>query len=245
MPVSPLRTAVFAVAFCATAASTAQAPPPAPAEPALVVYYYALRHQPAAEALLLVRPLLSSRGTVELEPGDNTLVIRDSLAATGRIVPMLRAFDHPAVALRLEILLVEAGPAATDALAEPAALPAQLLRGLRGLFKYEEYRLLARATLEAAEGEEVTYELGEGYRVGFRFGTLLANQRLRLHDFRVSRGLGGGPSGQPESELIHTNLNLRLTQPFILGLVRDEASRRALMVVLQWAPGSAPGGSPP
>jgi hypothetical protein len=226
MPVAPLRAAVFAVAVSA-AAAVAQT-----AEPPLIVYHYVLRHQPAAEALHLVRPLLSPRGTVELQPRANKLVIRDSLAATGRIVPMLKAFDHPAVPLRLEVLLVEAGPAASDVLATPEALPAGLMRGLRALFKYEDYRLLARASLEASEGEQVVSELADGYQVGFRFGTVLADRRLRLHDFRVSREAGGSP-GPPPSEIIHTNLNLWLAQPFTLVLARDEASRRALMVVLE------------
>jgi hypothetical protein len=229
MPVAPLRAAVFAVAVSAATAVAQTA-----AEPPLIVYHYVLRHQPAAEALHLVRPLLSPRGTVELQPRANKLVIRDSLAATGRIVPMLKAFDHPALALRLEVLLVEAGPAASDALATPEALPAGLMRGLRALFKYEDYRLLARASLEASEGEQVVSELADGYQVGFRFGTVLADRRLRLHDFRVSREVAASPS-----EIIHTNLNLWLAQPFTLVLVRDEASRRALMVVLEPALDSA------
>ena len=39
--------------------------------------------------------------------------------------------------------------------------------------------------------------------------------------------------GNPEpKELIHTNLNLWLSKPMILGLARTESSTEALMVIL-------------
>src|SRR4028118_1131009 len=62
----------------------------------LVLHAFALKHRPAGEALALVSPLLSDRGTVELQPRSNTLVIRDTLASLRKIVPTLRAYDHPA-----------------------------------------------------------------------------------------------------------------------------------------------------
>jgi hypothetical protein len=240
MPVPRLRAAVLVAAVVAAAAASAQVSPHVD-EPPLATHAYTLRHQPAAEALALVRPLLSPRGSVELQPRNNTLVIRDSLAAVGRIVAQLRAFDHPARLLRLEILVLEAGPAGGDfdVLASPEELPAELLRGLRALFKYEAYRLLARANLEAREGEQVAHEFTQGFRVDFRLGTLLANQRVKLHDFRMRRSPGRA-GGQPGSQLIHTNLNLGLAQPFILGLARDEASQRALLVGLECVPAEAP-----
>lgn len=231
MRTSPIALSALAAALWLPLPAGAQVSPAEPApEPPLVVYAYAMRHQPAAEALPLVRPLLSRRGTVELQEGDNTLVVRDSRAAMGRIIPVLRSFDHPALALRLEILLVEAGPQAVSP-PTTAALPAELLRGLRALFTYESYEVLARSSLESREGEQVTYDLGEEFRVAFRFGTVLASQRLRLHDFQVSRERAPAPA----KALLHTNLNLWLERPFILGLTRGEGSGQALLVVLNCA----------
>ena len=53
----------------------------------LVLHAFTLKHQRASDAIPLVHPLLSERGTVELQPGDNTLVIRDSPGALARILP--------------------------------------------------------------------------------------------------------------------------------------------------------------
>lgn len=198
-----------------------------PGEARLALHAFALRHRAAAEAVEVVRPLLSPRGTVELQPGSNTLVVRDSLSALSRIVPALRGFDRPAQPLELEILVVRAFPAG-----EPAsgpAVPAALERSLRGLLSYDAYRLVARAELRSREGQEVTYELGEGYSVRFRLGSVTAGRRLRLGDFRVERTRGQGDETPP---LIHTNLNLWLDRTVTLGLARTEGSTSALMVAV-------------
>src|ERR1700688_951258 len=74
----------------------------------LALHAYALRYQQAIEAIPLIQPLLTGRGTLELQPGGNTLVIRDTVAALARIVPVLRGFDHPSQPLKVEILIVRA-----------------------------------------------------------------------------------------------------------------------------------------
>src|SRR5688572_10452442 len=53
----------------------------------LVLHAFTLRHRAATEAIQLVSPLLTKRGTVELQPATNTLVIRDTPAALGQIIP--------------------------------------------------------------------------------------------------------------------------------------------------------------
>src|SRR6185503_9060584 len=74
----------------------------------LVLHVYTLRHQAAGDALGLVQPLLSPRGTIELRPGANTLVLRDTAVALGRIVPVLVSFDHPSRPVDVELWMVRA-----------------------------------------------------------------------------------------------------------------------------------------
>lgn len=214
------------------AAAQAEPTPSGAAEPdsasagGLVLHAFTLEHQPAAEAILLVVPLLSENGAVELQPGGNTLVLRDTPAIVERAVRLLEDFDHPAGGLRLEIQLVRAGLEGETGPGE--RLPETLARRLRELLRYDSYRLLAGAALDVAEGEEVVYRLGEEYRLEFRMGALRTDRRIKLHGFRVIRR-----AEDPEdSQLIHTNLNLWLDKPMVLGLARAESSERALMVVL-------------
>ncbi len=87
---------------------------------------------------------------------------------------------------------------------------------------------MAAADLEAREGEGVSYELGEEYRISFQLGTLMSGERLKLHDFEVTRQA----AAEERRRLLHTRVNLRLGRPMILGLAKDESSRKALLLVL-------------
>jgi type II/III secretion system protein len=195
----------------------------------LVLHAYTLRYQQALEAIPLIQPLLTGRGTLELQPGGNTLVIRDTAAALARIVPVLHAFDHPAQPLKVEILIVRASRAVVSPQVNRSDLPEPLTRRLRELLPYEIYELQAQANLGSQEGQAVAYELGDDYVVSFRLGTLMEAKRIRLANFEVSRRAGRSKATVP---LVHTSLNLCLDQTMSLGLARSEGSRDALIIVV-------------
>jgi hypothetical protein len=202
----------------------------------LALHAFALRNRRAADALEVVRPLLSPLGTVELQPGRNTVVVRDSLAALSRIVPELRRFDRPGQPLEIEILVVRA--LAGDSRPSPAPrVPPDLERRLRALLRYERYELVAAANLSSRENEEVTYELGDGFSVRFRVGSLVEERRVRLSDFQVERASADAP-------LIHTVLNVWIDRPVTLGLARSESSTSALMVAITCRRGAPSGDAP-
>lgn len=196
----------------------------------LQVYAYTLRHKPAGEALVLIRPLLTSRGTLELQPGTNTLVVRDTLAALGRIVPTLRAYDRPPEALRLQVMIVRAFSRPVT-VPPGRSLPSWLEERLRGLLRWDYYQILAESGLEAREGQRVTHEVGGLYGVSFRVGTLLPDERVKLNDFKVWRS-GAGGEAEPGRSLLEATLNLWIDKPKVLGLANSESSDQALMVVL-------------
>ncbi len=195
----------------------------------LVLHAYTLRYQQAIEAIPLIQPLLTGRGTLELQPGGNTLVIRDTVAALARIVPVLHGFDHPAQPLKVEILIVRASRAVVSPQVNRSDLPEHLTRRLRELLPYEVYELQAQAQLGSQEGQAVAYELGDDYVVSFRLGTLIEAKRIRLANFEVSRRAGKSKATEP---LVHTSLNLCLDQTMSLGLARSEGSRDALIIVV-------------
>lgn len=228
MPAVRRIAASLLVLSCMTAACAAQQGPSGnPGD--VVLHAYTLKHRKATEALSLVSPLLSSRGTVELQPGTNTLVLRDTIPALQRIVPALRAYDHPARPLTLELYIVRASRSATPE-AIRSDLPAALTRRLSALLDYNVYEVRAQALLASLEGQAVTYALSGDYEISFRVGTVQAPGRVKLSDFRISRRHG---RNRPQPQLlIHTNLSLRLDQTTSLGLARSESSPEALMVVL-------------
>jgi hypothetical protein len=108
------------------------------------------------------------------------------------------------------------------------SLDPELAKRLGELLRYDSYRVMAEADLEAREGELASYELGEEYRIEFQLGTLMSGERLKLHDFEVT----GRAEEEERRRLLRTQVNLRLGRPMILGLAKDESSRRALLLVL-------------
>ncbi len=223
-----------ALLFLLAAVATAQVgPTPSGAAPEeLRLHAFTLEHQRATEALELVQALLSARGTVEIQAGTNTLVVRDSLSALGRITAALRAFDHPARPVAFDVQIVKAGQSGISPVASDGGLDPLLKSKLETLFRYQSYRLLSRARIDSREGEDVTYEMPAGFQLSFKIGTIVEARRLRLHTFRIVRSV---PRGAPR-ELIHTRFNLWIDQPFVLGIASDEASPSALFVVVTFEP---------
>jgi len=199
-----------------------------------ILHAYAFKHKRASDAIALVHPLLSPRGTVELQPADNTLVIRDSATALARIIPLLRSYDRPARPLKVDIMIVRASRTAVSPPMIHSDLPEDLTRRLHDLLGYDNYDVEAHGALAAQEGEPVTYELGSEYQVSFR-STVLPERRVRLSDFEIRRLPKRAPRGAVQAQpqvLIRTNMNLWVDRTMSLGLAKSEASREALMVVL-------------
>jgi hypothetical protein len=238
MPTARISTAcllaILLLAFGPALALAQNAPSPRPLEGGeLMVQAYSFKHQVAAEALPLVQPLLTSRGTVELRPGENTLVIRDTRAAIGRIVPMLRNFDHPARPVQVEMLIVKASRSPVSPPYQRSDLPDELTQRLRGILPYDIFELQARSRLGAMEGQAVAYSVGAEYDVTFRLGTMTGDGRIRLSNFRLSRRKAATEKGPAAVVgLLHTNLNLWLDQTLNLMVSRNESSPEALMIVL-------------
>ncbi len=226
--------------LCSPLPSIAQSERPAAGDSRLQVYAYTLKHQPAHEALALIRPLLSVRGTVEVQPADNTLVIRESRPAITRLARLLTEFDHPPEELRFDIRIVRAGPqrnvvSPPEPEARGTELPEKLAGRLRELLRYDDYRILAEAGVTSLEGEEVTYSLGQTYSVSFRSGTVMAGQRVKLEGFRITKQVAS-PSNKGRQlkprELFHATLNLWIDRPFHLVLAQDPSRQEALLVAI-------------
>ncbi len=164
---------------------------------------YTLRHQRASDAVALVYPLLSRKGTVELQPGGNTLVIRDVQTALDRIVPVLRSFDHAPRPMRLEVLIVKASRNAVSPQVRHSDLPDQLTKRLRDLLAYDNFETQAQAQLGGVEGQPVIYDLGQDYKVSFHFGTpdgRPAGEAVGVPHLAQGRGAAGS---QPAADQPH------------------------------------------
>lgn len=201
----------------------AAAQPQRPPAARVALHAYVFQHRPAADAVPLVRPLLSSHGSLLIKRDGKTLVVRDTIAGIARVAPMLRSLDRPVIPLDLEVMLVRAERSFVSPPQE-STIPPALAHELGSILPYDVYLQVAHADLATREGEDVTYEVGAGYTLRFRLGRYQAGG-VKLYDFRVYRA-------DREEPMVHANLLLRLDETYSLGLSKSESSPTALMVVL-------------
>ncbi|MEM6793590.1 MAG: secretin N-terminal domain-containing protein [Acidobacteriota bacterium] len=242
-PSTAARTALLTAVLCLawfSAAMPAAAQPAAPADEArLSTHAFSLEHREVGEALNLVRPLLSSRGSVEEQRRGNTLVVRDRAASIERIAEALSAFDVPPKNMRLEIQVVQAGPKRKSVVSPPlptvgAELPEDLEERLKALLTYEDYKVLAQADVPSFEGQPVTHSVGDDYEVSFKLGQVVGDQRLRLEGFKVKKRVRSTNKGRrlEPRELYHATFNLWLEKPFMLVLTQNAERREALLIAI-------------
>lgn len=204
----------------------------------LALHAHTLRHRSAAEAEQMVRGMLSAHGSVSVQEGGNTLVVRDTVSSLAGITEALRRFDQGVRTLRLELMVVRAYRTTVSPGPIASTVPQELVQRLRRFLSYDVYDLVAEAELPTREGETVTYEVGAGYTVRFRVGELSDDGRVKLHDFRLTRRGREGP-------MIHTNLILFLDKTYSLGFSKSADSPTALMLVItghRGEPETAPDG---
>lgn len=207
-----------------------------PGEAAAVrLMVFSLQRQRVFDALTVVRPLLSPQGSVELDPNGNTISVRDNLTALARVATAIRAFDRESQPVQIDVQLIDAETAKISPVRPSTGIAPELLDRLRQLLRFQSFTLLAHSRIASREGEQVVYEMAQGYRVSFELGSIADGKRIRLAGFRMARVL----PGQPERELVRTVVHLGLDQPLIMVLTRDEASDRALMLVLRYERGAA------
>ena len=201
----------------------------------LEVYVHTFRYRDATLAAGLVRHKLSPRGTLEVQPSANTLVVRDIASILERVKPTLTDFDQPPAKVRLELRVVKAGPKSVVSPPSPdgSELPPEILSKLQSLLRYDSYQVLAEAAVSSLEGDSVDYSLGPDYSVSFKVGALMAQRRLHMEDFRIVERLSSDKGrGLDPKQLFHADLNLWMDRPFTLVLTRDDSRQEALLVAI-------------
>ncbi len=232
--------ALAALLFGAGASPAAPAPSPEPD----VVRVFTLRHRKAEEAFLVVRPLLTSRGSLVLQPALNALTVRDAERAVELAARAVDSFDVPPRAFAVSVSLLRATNSPS-----PAAAPtpvAEQLRGvgarLRKLFSFSDYTTLDEVVLHRLEGEAVSWNLGGGYRIDFLLEAGSGDEVVRLRSLVLARVRRDEKGRETVRDVARTSINLKMREPFVLGVGREEGGSAALFLVLSAAPaGPSPG----
>ncbi len=191
-----------------------------------------LRHHPVREAAAVVEPMLSPEGSVLIQPGSNSLTVRDRPEIVRHIVEVVTAWDVAPRDYRLRVRLVLASTAAV----RPGQAPARLEgfgSELTGLFRWSGFEEIDSFQVQAREGVSVETRAGRGYTVRF---TLRASpgepERVQLAPCEILRMEGQEHGIGVQRRLHRSNVSLQLGQTFILVTARSEEAKKALVVIL-------------
>ena len=215
--------------LCAVAVAPAVAADQAGGERSVSARTYQFKFRDAGRAAVLIKPLITGRGSVSIQPSSNTLTVTDSVEALSEITRIIEQYDAPAKGFRVEVKVVAAsrGPAAAPV---PEDLR-EISTKLSGVLRFNRFEKLGEIVANGKEGDPVLVDLQGTYRASFQLGEFdPLSQSLRLGDFKLLRVPEGG--GEVQQLLNTASLNLRVDQTVVLGASRLPDSNRVLMLVL-------------
>ena len=115
------------------------------------------------------------------------------------------------------------------------------LDALQNLF-YADRRFKLLVVLQGLEGESVSWSLGGSYRIDFLMESAGSGDVVRLRNLVLSRVRRDEKGRETVHDVARTSVNLRVREPFVLGVGREEGGSAALFLVLSAAPvGPGPG----
>ena len=219
------RRMFFALIALAVMTGTAYADA-ADAGKTLSVRTFQFRFKEADKAAAVIKPLVSSEGTMAIQPSTNSLVVTDHADNLKSIAAALLQYDAPARTVRLSVRLVGASRVAPDAATAPAAELKDIANEL-SLLRFNAFERLGEAEVQGKEGEPGLIDLGTGYKAEFKFGEYdPASDTIKLNDFQLSK-----LQADQLKPLYKASLNLKLGRIVIIGATKPQG-QRALMIVV-------------
>lgn len=207
------------------AAAFADETPAADAATNLTVKTFQFKHKDADRAAAVVKSLMSSEGSISIQPSTNSVVITDRSDNLKAITAALEKFDTPPQAFKLSVRLVAASRVEGAGSRTPDEL--KDLAPKLTMLRYNSLENLGSANVDGREGQPGLVDL-TGYRADFKLGDYdPASDSVQLIDFKVAKLQGD----QLTQLLKKTTMNLRLGQTVVVGAGKSDGSR-ALLIIL-------------
>jgi len=192
---------------------------------ALSVRTFTFKYKDADKAAAIIKPLMSTDGSMSIQPASNSLAVTDRAENLKAIVKALAEFDTAAQPFRLSIRIVSAAREANAHVPDDLKDVAQKV----AIMHFNAFTREGDANVQGKEGDPSLVDMQTGFRAEFKFGEYdPASDSIKISDLHVSKI---GKDNQLTS-LVTTSLNLRIGQTYILGAAKSPNSPRALMIVL-------------
>ena len=227
-----LRLVPIVLSFLAAEGTAGGEPPVRSASPVMIERRFELKFRRAEEAAILLRPMLSPKGSIVLQSKQNSLTLRDSNGVIEQSAQAIATYDVPPRAASISVTLLkastESSPAAHPSVSEEIRVVGERLKKL---FNFTGYTPLDSFVVQGTEGDVVDYVIGSQYRLEFLIDSTADDTMVRLKHLTLVR-LRREPSGnETRREVLKTSLNIPVGQTYVLGIGRDEAAPGALFMV--------------
>ena len=217
---------------------TAIAAPLQGADEATTVRVFNLKNATVLEAFTAIEPLLSSSGSVTVEPIRRRITIQDTPAVVGRITVLMGELDRVPGEYRIEVELLEG----LD-VERPSDLPPELDQRLHLMYPFKSYRRAGRTVFQGELGQPTSASLGRNYRLSFladRFkipestpwGVADPGNRTQVKWLRLDRFVTGDGGSEKVEELLRTTVFLSPRQKMIIAAGSSEDSTSGLVLIL-------------
>jgi hypothetical protein len=198
----------------------------------VVVQTFKFKFKSAERAATIVSSLISSEGSVSIQPGNNILVVTDRSANMEAIADALDRYDVPSREFNLEIRLVAAGRVSGKAPDVPDELK-EIAGKLSGVLRFNAFEKIGSIEIKGREGDSVRSDI-DGYHAEFVVGEFdPVSETVQLSGFTLSRyETDPATLKKSRNDVLETTLNLRVGQTVVLGASRLPDSNRALMLIV-------------
>jgi len=203
---------------------------------------FEVRYRALADAADLVGPLLTAEGSLTLRPRLSRLVVEDRASVLLRVSELLESFDLPPRGVEVTFTLF----LGTDRREEnsggttPNSVFSKEVRGvidaLGDFTKWTDYQPLGSRLVSGVEGEHLSAELSENYRVVFTVDSVTSRQGSDIVKFEkiTLQRLEADETGEERVVDVHTTgVVLATGRLAVVGAATRPDSRRALFLTMQ------------
>jgi hypothetical protein len=206
----------------------------------LLARAFEVRYKPLADTADLVTPLLSTEGTMMLQPKLKTMVVEDRASVLERVGHLLEGYDIPPknVEVTLSLFLGSDRRPEPRRRAEPGGSLSKEVRGvlesLGDFTKWTAYEPLGSRSVTGMEGGEVTANITDDYRVVFAVESVHEAQgKVKFKRVSLQR-LDHSDEGVTKVEDLYTaGMLLPVGRLHVVGAAREPKSNRALFLFVQ------------
>jgi type II secretory pathway component GspD/PulD (secretin) len=197
---------------------------------------FTIRFKDVNDVYLLIEPLLSEAGSVQMQPRLRTLAVTDDEETLKKIEAMIQSYDLPPknVDVALQLILASTADKTPETISPRIRGVIQKLNEIST--RWSDYRLLGSATLTSSEGDRASVEMGEDYRISFAVDYVSDEQKMvRFKRFTLDRrDRPQAPESREETytRVLDTALNLKEDKLYIFGASKMESSNRALFMTI-------------